>query len=434
MEIVIRRKSKAEWLTLFVLAMPFFYSLLFELFKLPQFIKYLIDIAWICLLISMLFFHKRGMNKGVAKLLIVVGIFFVTATLSFMLNYQSVFYYLWGVRNNLRFFVYFFACIYFLNPKSTDNYLKVFDVAFWINLPVVIFQFALLGFEQDHLGGIFGVERGCNANSNILLVIVITRSVIYFLNKKESSFLCLAKCATALLIAALSELKVFYIEFIVILLLAAGMTRFSVKKLWLCVGAVIGIVVSLRVLAQLFPVFDDWFNLEKIMRMLTTDKGYTNKNDMNRLTTITIAMDSFLETPFQKLFGLGLGNCDYASFDFLITPFYRKYSYLNYNYFSSAFLVLETGLLGLIMYVLFFVVEYIVVNRLQKIEGANIMYCQLAKILSVMCGMMIIYNSSLRTESAFMLFFVLALPFTTHLQNAGKRKRGRRTSITLMNR
>ena len=158
-------------------------------------------------------------------------------------------------------------------------------------------------------------------------------------------------------------------------------------------------------------MYDDWFSLERIWKSATSSAGYTSSNDINRLTVVSFALNRFLPNNIDKLFGLGLGNCDYASFDFLTTPFYRQFGRLNYVWFSSAFLILETGLVGIIIYCVFFGYLYFAAGKRNRERKAPVVYCQMAQILSVMCLVLVVYNGSLRTEAAFMMYFVLSLPF-----------------------
>ena len=138
-------------------------------------------------------------------------------------------------------------------------------------------------------------------------------------------------------------------------------------------------------------------------------------NDMNRLTAFSISLNRFLLKGSEKLFGLGLGNCDYSTaFTFLATPFYLQNRLLHYTWFSSAFLLLETGIVGLCLYLLFFVAVFINAGKRGRTGKANIVYCQMAQIMSIIGCLMVIYNSSLRIEAAYMLFFVLAVPFVNN--------------------
>lgn len=411
MEIRFRKKTKSEWAVLFIFIMPFLLPLLTDVFRLPDFVKYSIDISWIGLLIGMLNKKTHIMFPTVRKLLIICNVFFASTLIGFLLNFQSVFYYLWGIRNNLRFFVYFFACIFFIRAESAEYYLKFLDKVFWINAPIMMYQFFVLGYQQDYLGGIFGTDKGCNGYTNILFIIVTARAILYCLNNKESLSKCLLKCAVAILLAAIAELKAFFIEFIIIVVLAMCFTKASYKKFWITVASICSVIVGIRIIEVIFPVFKDWFSLEKIYQSLTSDKGYTSTNDINRLTVYAIALERFLTSVHQKLFGLGLGNCDYASFDFLITPFYRRFGGLNYAWFSSAMMILETGLIGSGLYIFFFVRLFLTCWKNRNGISKNKLHNQLSMICAVMCGCLFIINSSLRSESGFMMFFVLSLPF-----------------------
>lgn len=414
MVIRFKRKSQWEWLVLFILAMPFAFAFLMEFLRFPAAVKYMLDAAWLLLVIGLLRKRKNLPNTQSRALAVITVVFFGMTLIGFLLHLQSPLYYLWGMRNNVRFFVFFFSCISFLREDSLENYLHFLDRIFWINIPVVLFQYFILGKNGDYLGGVFGVQKGCNAYMNIFLMLVMTRTLLLFMNRRENLKRCLTKCAVAFIVAALSELKMFFLEAIVIVFLAAAMTRFSLRKLWIILGVSLGMAVAIRMIYILFPVFENWFRLESIWESAITKRGYTSSNDMNRLTAVSIALARFLPSLPDKLFGLGLGNCDYASFSFLVTPFYRAYGYLNYAWFSSSFLVLETGLLGLSIYIAFFAVLYFGANKREKFRQSDVVYCQTAKIMAVMCLVLIVYNNSLRMESAYMLFFVLALPFVKH--------------------
>ena len=411
MIIKIRKKKQPEWITLFVLVMPFLFFLLMECMYFPSLVKYVIDIGWLLLMFYLLRVKRKLPNAQAVGLLRISGAFFALSFVGFLFHYISGWYYLWGIRNNIRFFVFFFACICFIKEHSVEKYLKFFEQLFWINVPAILFQYFVLGKDQDHLGGIFGTERGCNGYTNIFLLIIVTYTILRYMHAEEKLFPCLLKCAVAMIIAALSELKMFYIEMVAVIALAMIVTKFSFRKVLITLAIVVGILAGIRLLIYVFPMYDDWFSLEKIWKSAASNTGYTSSNDINRITAVSFALKRFLPTNMDKLFGLGMGNCDYASFDFLITPFYRQYGRLNYTWFSSAFLVLETGLVGLVIYCWFFVALFFAAGKRNQERQAPVVYCKMAQILSLMCLVLVVYNSSLRTEAAFMMYFILALPF-----------------------
>lgn len=412
MIIKIRKRTRIEWLLLYVVLAPFFFFLMMDVIGLSSFVKYTVDIAWLALLGILVSTKRYVLNRQTKKLICIITAFVLVSLLGFLGGFQSVFYYLWGFRNNIRFFVFFVACIVYLDRKNADALLSIMDKIFYINLFVTLFQFFALGIKQDYLGGVFGVSKGCNAYTNIFLVLVVSCHLLRYMNGLETFKECVLKCLFSLLIAALAELKMFFLEFVLIVVLASVFTRFSSRKLWITLAAIVSFAVMMHVLDILFPHFKNWFAIGKIWDSLTSSSGYTNTNDMNRLTSIYISWNRYLDTGFRKMFGLGLGNCDYASgYEFLTTPFYNKHSQLHYMWFLSSFLILETGLVGLSVYIYFFIQVFFCARERERQKTGMAFYCQLAKIIAILCPILVIYDSSLRTEAAYMIFFTLALPF-----------------------
>ena len=177
-------------------------------------------------------------------------------------------------------------------------------------------------------------------------------------------------------------------------------------------------------LVAIFPEFQKFFSIGKILETALSTSGYTGKGDLNRLTAIPIIWSQFLEAWPERLFGLGLGNCDTSSFSFLNSSFYEKFGYLRYNWFSSAFMFLETGIFGSAAYLLFFGLIYLCARKREKSGEGMQEVCQLASVLAPACILLIIYNASMRVEEAYMMYFVLALPFINKKQNLLKGANG----------
>ena len=406
-----RRRTQSSKLILFVPIMSVVFTGLIDAIPGASAIKYTIDIAWCWLLILLIINNRQFPNTHSRTLARIVGLFAASTLVGLVLQYQSLLYYAWGVRNNLRFFVFFFACIFFLKKDDAETGIKMLDSLFWINIPIFLVQYLFLGIEQDYLGGIFGTTKGCNGYLNVFLVIVISKSVLQYVHGKETARMCFAKCAIVLLFGLLAELKVFFVEFVIIVAMAFLMSKFNSRKLMLVLSAILGLSVTLWVFSQMFPHFGRWFSLEGIFRIIGNKRGYTNANDLNRLTAIPEILQDYLKSGVEKLFGLGMGNCDTATFTFLQTPFYHQHKLTHYHWFSSAFMFLETGVIGFGLYLLFFVYVYIEADRREKNGLADSLDCQHAKIMAIMSLLLIFYNASMRTEAAYMLYFVMSIPF-----------------------
>lgn len=393
---------------LFIFFFPAAQAFLTELLPIPDAIKFLCDGFLVLLLLKLFSQRFTKIDNYSMPFVVIVGLFFFITLVGYLFNYQSVFYYLWGLRNNIRMFVAFFAFAYLADWEDAKGWIKALDVLFVINFAVVILQY-FSGYSQDYIGGIFGTSKGCNGSLLIFLCIVFAKTILSFMRGEEKMSKCIFVSVASLLVSTLSELKMFFILFILILFMASFMTAHSIKKtLFFAFGAVL-IVLFSTLLTVLYKDFTDFLSFDSLIKALT-DTGYATDEDIGRFTALPVISQRFLPGFFRKLFGLGLGNCDSSSLSMFNTPFFESHQTVHYSYFSYAFLFLETGFVGLALYVSFFVASFFVSRKLKKLEMADEFACQMSIILSVISLILLVYNSSLRMEIGFMLFFVLALP------------------------
>lgn len=393
---------------LFIFFFPAAQAFLTELLPIPDAIKFLCDGFLVLLLLKLFSQRFTKIDNYSMPFVVIVGLFFFITLVGYLFNYQSVFYYLWGLRNNIRMFVAFFAFAYLADWEDAKGWIKALDVLFVINFAVVILQY-FSGYGQDYIGGIFGTSKGCNGSLLIFLCIVFAKTILSFMRGEEKMSKCIFVSVASLLVSTLSELKMFFILFILILFMASFMTAHSTKKtLFFAFGAVLVVLFS-TLLTVLYKDFTDFLSFDSLIKALT-DTGYATDEDIGRFTALPVISQRFLPGFFRKLFGLGLGNCDSSSLSMFNTPFFESHQTVHYSYFSYAFLFLETGFVGLALYASFFVASFFVSRKLKKLEMADEFACQMSIILSVISLILLVYNSSLRMEIGFMLFFVLALP------------------------
>lgn len=404
MKLRIRRRSRSGWLLWLLVVLPFFQAWL------PGGTSYLLDGAW-CILAVFLLRLRHALDWGKLRWLPawVLGYLLLTAGV-YLVRYQSALYYLWGLRNNFRFYAAFFAFALFLTPEDVADCWRILDRLFWVDILLSLVQFYGFGWKGDYLGGLFGTQQGCNGYTNVFFAVTVTKSVVCFLERRERWYSCAARCAAALYVAALAELKFFFVEFGVIVLLAVVFSDFSWRKVGLLLAGFAGLAVFSALLYRLFPEFEDWFSMEEMLRTAAAAEGYSSAGDLNRLTAVSGINRRFFQSMRGRLFGLGLGNCDHSGFELLTTPFYRRYSFLHYSWMSASFVYLETGYLGLAFFFGFFGLVYRYGRRRERRQGGST-DCRVGCIMAVLCMFIGIYNASLRTEAGYLAYFTLALPF-----------------------
>lgn len=408
--ISIKKRMPHEWMVLLLSLMPLMLAFLTEFLNLPSFFRYLMDLLVIVL--SMMLLGKRYfMLPSKAKpMLLLILLFFIYLLIAYLFNYQSVFYFIWGTRNTFRFYLAFLVFVAYVTEEDANLWFQILDILFWLHFAITIYQFVVYNVRQDMLGGIFGIESASNGYNMIFLCIVISETLLSTFEKEGSFPYCIAKCFAALAIAAMAEMKFFYFIFILILVLTTIMTRPSRKKVILLILMFFGVVIGASLLTFWFDEFAGFLSWENLWETAFKE-NYSSQNDVNRLSAIFTLSKSYVTEPSQQLFGLGLGNCDVSDLAIFNSTFYQAHSFLHYNWFTSAMLFLETGFIGLITYISFFVL-CIVFSFIQiKRNTGNKFFCQMAIIMSILSMILIFYNASLRIESGYMVYFVLALPF-----------------------
>ena len=208
-KLYIKKRSLSEVMLFMVFVIPLVSQFLIEIFKIPSVITYFIDAALIVFVVILILRKSFIFSKELTPFSCVILLFLTYTLVVYIFKFQSPFYYFWGVRNYFRFYVAFFAFVLMMNKNKADSYLKILDMLYWVNAVVIAVQI-VMGYRQDYLGGIFGVQKGCNGSLLVFLTLVVAKSLLNFMSEKERITLCLLKSGIALIIASFSELKIFF--------------------------------------------------------------------------------------------------------------------------------------------------------------------------------------------------------------------------------
>lgn len=420
--IKIKKRIQSQGLCRFLLLFPFAFGVLNDLLGLPNAIKYGMDVVWVAAVLLMVL-YRRSLDISRIRILLLWVLLFLFATfLVYIPRWQSGLYYLWGLRNNFRLYGAFFTWCVFMKQEDAWDCLKILDKLFWVNLMAVLVQYLLLGKTGDYLGGIFGTRKGCNGFTNLFLCIMVAKSLVFCLHRRESIGNCLIKVSAAMVIAALAELKFFFVEALLILLVAVCLAPLRRRNFLLILGGAVAVGFGVLVLEWVFPNYSGFFSWSWMWEAASASRGYTSSGDFNRLNAITRINDRFLVHWWDKLFGFGLGNCETSAFSILNTPFFRKYGHLHYSWMSHAFWYLECGWMGLDFYIGFFVLLFFQIRFAERSCSTEMLpLCKTARIMALLCPLIAVYNSSLRTEAGYMAYFILAVPFMNGIAGKGEK-------------
>lgn len=376
---------------------------------LPTTINYIMDAINAYLLFLSMFVLRKNMGfLGALWPCICIALLFMITMISYIVNKQPLYLYLWGFRCIFRFFIFFVSCITFLHKKDILNIIKLSGVLFAFNFVLCIFQFYVQGYRVDVLGGMYGTIMGCNGGLNIFLTQMCIFAVVAYLYKKVSFLKMDLFLGISLYIAALSELKAVFLEIIIIVLLAILLSKPSRKTLFTISIVGIGSVTAYALLIQLYPHFEDFLSMDSLMDY-TVNKSYGTEHGVNRLTGFAIIYAKFFDTNLLRLFGIGMGNADFSSF--FQSEFYMRYKSLNYSWFYGTWLYLENGILGLVAMIGFYISIVIKSLKIKKIVREDKYLVLISIISAVMALMHIVYNGALRMDYAYFYMFWLSIAF-----------------------
>lgn len=412
---------------------------------LPHSANYVTDILLVLGIVAGLVdFFKKLKNKEISKELIIIVcslfVLFLFSFASMVIGKSSILLFAWHVRNNYRVFLYLILCVLYFKKNDIE---KIFNIGFILMIiHNVLCTYQLFHYYtiykvfcmQDYVNGIFGSVIGYNTFSIVFMLSITCYFVFAYLCENRYKIKMLISLFICGWVTAISELKIVYVLLLLLLLMVIVISILRIKKtrIFLCCIAIsLCTVFSLLSMQFFYPQFDNFFLDYGVLKNYLFDVSYgseerediiieeeeTEENNtsipgVNRFSTFKIIPNNFFEDKTDYIFGIGAGNAEYSKMDFLRSDFYDTYGAINYIRFSSSTLLLETGFVGLALYLSQFLVLILILSKdllsylLHKDKDIDA-YILFSFFMSAVAAMMVIYDASLRSEAAY--FYGLAL-------------------------
>ncbi len=373
----------------------------------PGFINYLGDILMLIFIIALIKAKKIVSDK---YLLYTNFAFFLLTLVAYVLNQYSLILYIWGFRKVILPFFFLLSCVAFWNIEYLNKVTIIFEKLFHINFALVLTQFAL-GYRQDFLNGMYGIKRGGNGCEALYLCLMISMEITFYLYKKRNVKQLVYFVGASLLISAMAELKAVFVVVVIVGIIAI-LSKPIVKTIGIVIGTIILLVITIRIMYVINPYFRDFFSLERLIDYVSNESGYTGVGDFNRIGGLTVIYQYYLKSPFQKMFGLGLGYTEYSGWRILTSQFYRTYqSTTHYSWFSDLMFLLENGVLGSIMFLLSYVIIAIraFCGFIHKIPNREYLIIGIQTVAIAL--FFLVYTNILRDyQGVFLLYGFMAMP------------------------
>lgn len=388
-----------------------------SLLHIPSFFKYLVDINFMIMILWMLAANKIDFKRQVFpkecrnlyKYLIVYMLGLIMLGVLKMVPLGQI---IWGVRNT--FFPLFFLIICTVN-LTRDDVKNIFETFFklqGLNLFCGLYEYFVLGLQNDYLGGMFGTEKGCNGALNVYLIIICTYALSRFMNKKMNLISLIWTLMNSTVLGTLAELKVFYVELVLIVVLSVLVNRRSLKSFLILVSGFFTLFIGILVLSNVNSDSMRFLtSLEQVVEYNSVT-DYGGELVISRLTSFSQIDNYFFEDQVsKKLLGYGLGGCeDSETFEWFNSGFADRYRETRYRYLTVSMNYLETGYIGLIAFLVIFIAIFFVAYKYKTILNDS-WVISLVQILCVIYIVTCWYDSSIRSFVGYIMYFSLATLF-----------------------
>lgn len=362
---------------------------------------FLIDVLYIIIL-----FKDNFKIKSAGLLLptiILMALFFVLLV-GAVLNNVEPGNFIWGLRNQYLSLAIFFASASFLSLKDINKLFKFFFYFQFLNLACALYQYFVLGYYMDTNNGAFINGNG----QDIFCGILITWYLYQYANRKCKLWHFMFVLLSSLLIAAIEEEKFIFIETVLIFLYYfITDKKISLKKVFTAFVFVGILSIAAIVLTNI--------NGESSLKVLTNQEAFMsyqeNAFELPRIGSSAIISKMFFVNDWQNLFGLGLGMCEESStLSFINADFYNKYEWLHYSWFTFHINFLQTGWIGVILLLLFFLsILYMNCRNRRNCPPQFKFYYDISIIITFLCFITIWYNGTLRSYNSIIPLFVLSI-------------------------
>ena len=334
----------------------------------------------------------------------ILGFLFPVLLIGAVINGVEPANFAWGLRNQYLSLAIFFASASFLRLQDIDKLFKFFFYFQFLNLTCALYQYFVLGYYMDTNNGAFINGNG----QDIFCGVLIAWFLFKYTNRECKLWQFVFVLLSSLLIAAIEEEKFIFIETIIIFLYYFFVgKKLDFKKIMTGAALIAILVVSSAVLTDI--------NGSGSLEVLTNREAFVsyqeNAFELPRVGSSQVISTMFFTQEWQNLIGLGLGMCEQSTtLSFINDDFFNRYGWLNYDWFTFHVNFLQTGWIGIILFLSFFLsVLYTNWRNKKRCPKELKHYYDISIIIAFLCFATIWYNSTLRSYNSIVPLFVLSI-------------------------
>lgn len=388
------KQDKIFWGTLLFIFVKGFIIKTFGNFDL---INLLADVLVICCAVKTPKIKIKNVIKITGRPIIFsLFFFFLIGIIGDIVNSVPIKTSIWGIKNFLRFFLLTYSIIGRYKFLDSYTFKKLVTKLFYLNLLAITIDF-FAGRKGDSMGGIF---LGNGDLAIFLIVSLFLFTSDYFIGRKKK-LLVVGAYVSSFIIAMLAEIKFLYLIIPMCLYLSYVLIKkMTIMNITVFILSCMFIVPTLKYALSFYyneAYIEAIFNEEERDEYLS-NSGYNlgmADNGFNRNTSIENVQLLFFRDNIQtSLVGFGLGSASNSkTFGTWIAD---KYRFTGYFFFTSSFVLIETGWIGFILFIsiyLFILLRFLYYYIKSK-NNQEKYWAAIGTMMSIMTFLFIWYNSA----------------------------------------
>lgn len=253
---------------------------------------------------------------------------------------------LWGIRLTFRFALFFVLILSTFKMKDVCKMKKWLYNSYYICLFFCLLQFSQ-GQTHDFMGGIFGG----NGELALFTILITIMSIGDYLQRTMDKRHIIIVLVGYMFVAILAEIKLLYFIFPIISYgVYVLMKRFSLKHVFVLLLAFFFLIPAYQTVMALYydeEYIEKTFDEEAIDEETHGSYGF-KKGGFQRNTAIPMATEVIIPKSPELYIGHGIGAGS-ASKTFG-GKLYEKYKNTTYHFFSTSYVLVELGWIGLILF------------------------------------------------------------------------------------
>ena len=324
-----------------------FYIVILSIFKI-DIMRYLLDyfiiIAIFKIIISRT--NKFGLSK---KCLLFLNVLLLLLTIiGLIINHADLYPAINGIWKYFKFFIVFWYIINLkLNKRIIFNINKLIIIISLLQLPVTLIQY-IIGLDRDFIGGIF------RAGGTGILMMFNFWAICYYTSEIKNYRISIKKYIMVMIVllipSILGEIKATFLFLPLVFIYLFFEFKISLRNIILIIMGFLASIVLMRLLIIVYPAFSTLFT-DKDYFMEYTFLGKYGDYGLNRFSAIYYVVNNVLIGIIPMMFGIGIGQATPSRSILFTGKFYIENSGLRYEWFQAPYMLLESGILGLAVYI-----------------------------------------------------------------------------------